>query len=305
MIVTTTVEETRRAIAAAKAKRIGFVPTMGALHAGHASLIQQARRECDFVAVSIFVNPTQFGPNEDLARYPRPFDADVEICRRENVDLIFHPTPDVMYSPNSQTFVEVSNLQNLLCGMSRPGHFRGVATVVLKLFNIVQPHVAYFGQKDAQQVRVLQQMVRDLDVPVEIVVCPILREPDGLAMSSRNVYLDAEQRRNATVLFRALQAMRSAIEAGERDASSLVRIGRSMIAATPGAHLDYLSIVDYEQLHLLERLEGEILIALAVFFGPTRLIDNMLMQVSEPNVYSPLSPGVPGERGEMRSAHIE
>jgi len=282
MLITTAVEDTRQAILNARGKRIGFVPTMGALHAGHASLIKQAYTECDFVVVSIFVNPTQFGPKEDLSRYPRPFEADVQICLREGVDLLFHPTPDIMYPSEFQTYVEVRDLQSVLDGVSRPGHFRGVATVVMKLFNIVQPHAAYFGQKDAQQVRILQQMVRDLDVPVEIRVCPIMRDPDGLAMSSRNVYLDAEQRKNATVLFRSLEAIRTRIEAGERQADVLIRIARDRIEATPGARVDYISISDFQRLLSLAHLQGQVLIALAVFFGTTRLIDNMLITISEP-----------------------
>jgi pantoate--beta-alanine ligase len=280
-MITTTIDETRRAVAAARSskKRIGLVPTMGALHAGHVSLIRAARSETDYVAVTVFVNPTQFGPKEDLSRYPRPFENDVKICADENVDLIFHPTPAIMYSPTFETYVEVHELQKGLCGASRPGHFRGVATVVLKLFNILQPDVAYFGQKDAQQARILMQMVRDLDVPVEMRVCPIVREPDGLALSSRNVYLDAEQRQNAKVLHRALQKMRDRIEAGERDANALLAEARAMIEATAGARIDYLSIVDFERLQPMTRLHGKVLIALAVFFGATRLIDNILIDV--------------------------
>src|SRR5262245_56013648 len=177
---------------------------MGALHAGHASLMQAARRECGYVVVTIFVNPTQFGPNEDLDRYPRQLERDLKVCEREGVDLIFAPTATTMYPPGFRTYVEVHELQDVLCGASRPGHFRGVVTVVLKLFHIIQPDVAYFGQKDAQQARIIQQMVRDLDVPVRLRICPIVRESDGLALSSRNQYLDPDQRRHATVLYRAL-----------------------------------------------------------------------------------------------------
>ncbi len=279
--ITTTVADTRNAIAAARTqgKRIGLVPTMGALHAGHESLIQTARRETDFVVVSIFVNQTQFGPKEDLSRYPRPFDADVALCARANVDLVFQPTPEVMYPASFKTFVEVNEMQNVLCGAARLGHFRGVATVVLKLFNILQPDVAYFGQKDAQQARLLMQMVRDLDVPVELRICPIVRAADGLALSSRNVYLDSEQRRHATVLFRALELIRARIDAGERQAEPLIRAARALIDATPGARVDYVAIVDFGQLQPIERLQGEVLVALAVYFGTTRLIDNMLIDV--------------------------
>jgi pantoate--beta-alanine ligase len=280
-IITTTIEETRRAVAMARAarQRIGLVPTMGALHAGHLSLIQAARRECDFVAVSIFVNPTQFGPREDLSRYPRPFENDVKLCAAENVDLIFHPAPEIMYAPSFETYVEVHHLQDGLCGAARPGHFRGVCTVVLKLFNILEPDIAYFGQKDAQQARILMQMARDLDLRVELKACPIVREPDGLALSSRNVYLDAEQRKNATVLNRALQKVHSRLEDGERDAATLIREMRGMIDATPGARVDYVSIVDWERLQPLASLHGKVLIALAVFFGATRLIDNLLIDI--------------------------
>ena len=279
--ITTTVEATRLSIAAARTqgKSIALVPTMGALHAGHASLIKAARAETGFVAVSVFVNPTQFGPHEDLSRYPRPFENDVKICAEEDVDLVFHPTPEIMYPPSFQTFVEVRDLPKVLCGQSRPGHFRGVATVVLKLFNIVQPDIAYFGQKDAQQARVLTQMVRDLDVPVRLRICPIVREPDGLALSSRNVYLGVDQRRHATVLYRSLEAMRQRIDAGERQAAPLVHQVRAMIDATPGAKIDYVSVVDFDSLQPVERLQGKVLIALAVHFGTTRLIDNMLMDI--------------------------
>ena len=281
MIITTTVEETRQAVLAAsvQGKVVGLVPTMGALHAGHASLIRAARGEAGFVVVSIFVNPTQFGPTEDLSRYPRPFEDDVKLCEAEGVDLIFHPTPEIMYPPSFQTFVEVPELQKGLCGASRPGHFRGVATVVLKLINIVQPDVAYFGQKDAQQARLLMQMVRDLNVPLRIEVCPIVRELDGLAMSSRNVYLDAEQRRNAVVLYQSLRAVRKLIDAGTRDAEALKKHAVNMLEETPGARVDYFAIVDFERLQPIERLQGKVLIALAVYFGTTRLIDNLLIEI--------------------------
>ena len=278
-IIATTVEQTRQALTHVQADSVGLVPTMGALHAGHVSLIKAARAENDFVAVSIFVNPTQFGLNEDLARYPRPFERDVQLCAAEGVDLIFHPSPDILYPPGYRTFVEVHELQDWLCGKTRPGHFRGVATVVLKLLNIVQPTRAYFGQKDAQQARILMQMVRDLNVPVEMKICPIVREPDGLAMSSRNAYLDADQRQHATVLVRSLEAIQQRIAAGERQTEPLIRTAREMIEATPGARIDYVSIVDFERLTPIERLQDKVLIALAVFFGATRLIDNVLMDV--------------------------
>jgi pantoate--beta-alanine ligase len=281
-MITTTVEETHRAVAAIRAqgKSVGLVPTMGALHAGHASLIRAARAETEFVVASIFVNPSQFGPKEDLTRYPRPFERDVQLCDEEGVDLIFHPTPEIMYPPSFQTWVEVLEMQKILCGASRPGHFRGVATVVLKLFNIVQPDVAYFGQKDAQQARLLLQMVRDLDLPVRLRICPIVREPDGLAQSSRNAYLDTDQRTHAPVLHRALESVRAQIEAGERRAETLIRCARALIEATPGTRIDYVAIVAWETLQPLERVQGKVLIALAVYLGTTRLIDNMLMDIT-------------------------
>jgi pantoate--beta-alanine ligase len=279
--ITTISAETRQAVAAARSagKTIGLVPTMGALHAGHASLLRAARAETGFVAASIFVNPTQFGPNEDFQRYPRPFDKDMAVCEAEGVDLIFHPEPGALYPPDFRTYVEVHGLQDVLCGGSRPGHFRGVATVVLKLFNIVQPDVAYFGQKDAQQARLLVQMVRDLDVPVVMRICPIVREPDGLAMSSRNQYLDATQRRDATVLHRALAEIHDRICAGERRADPVLQAAKDMITATPGAKLDYIEAVSLDTLGPLEELRGDVLIALAVHFGVTRLIDNLRLTV--------------------------
>ncbi len=276
-----TMEAVRAAVRQARARglSVGLVPTMGALHAGHTSLIEAARAQTGFVVVSIFVNPTQFGPNEDLARYPRPLEQDLRLCAAEGVDLVFVPEPATVYPPGFRTYVEVQGLQDVLCGASRPGHFRGVATVVLKLFNIVQPDVAFFGQKDAQQVRLIEQMVADLNVPVTIRRCPTVREPDGLALSSRNQYLSAEQRRHATVLARALEEVRLRVEAGERDAAALERLLAERVAATPGARLDYAAVVDYDTLQRLPRLRGTVLVALAVFFGTTRLIDNALLTV--------------------------
>ena len=270
--ITTTVDETRRALP--KNRVIGLVPTMGALHAGHAALLRQARRECDFVVVSIFVNPTQFGPNEDFHRYSRPFEADVEICRQEGVDLIFHPNPAEMYPNGFQTFVEVAHLAKPLCGASRPGHFRGVAIVVLKLFQITRPDLAYFGQKDAQQLRVVQRMVEDLNVPVKIVVCPIVRGADGLAMSSRNKYLTPSQRTQAVVLHRALEEVRQLFTAGERSSIKLREAALRVLAMASEAKVDYVEFVDWKTLTPIAELRGEFLAALAVHFGATRLIDN-------------------------------
>ena len=276
-----TIEETRAAVARARlhAQSVGLVPTMGALHEGHASLIRQARADTGCVVVSIFVNPLQFGPHEDLERYPRPFDADVRLCERERADLVFHPAPATFYPPGFRTAIDVPGLQELLEGASRPGHFRGVATVVLKLLNIVRPDVAYFGQKDAQQFRLLEQMACDLDLPVGLRMCPIVRAPDGLALSSRNVYLDPAQRQASPALFRALEEVRRLVEAGERRAAELARLARDRIVMTPGARIDYVAVVDFATLQPIEILHGRVLVAAAVFFGTTRLIDNLLLEI--------------------------
>jgi pantoate--beta-alanine ligase len=278
----TTANALRQALAASRTagKTIGLVPTMGALHAGHASLLKAARAETGFVTASIFVNPIQFGPAEDLARYPQPLNQDLELCGQEGVDLVFAPDVTTMYSPGFCTYVEVQGLSDGLCGRSRPGHFRGVTTVVLKLFNLVQPDVTYFGQKDAQQARVIQQMVDDLDLPLRLRICPIVREPDGLALSSRNRYLDPGQRRHATVLFRTLQEARALIDGGERDAARVRQQLVGLIAATPGAVLDYVDIVDAITLKPVHSLQGELLVAIAVKFGTTRLIDNIQLSVA-------------------------
>jgi pantoate--beta-alanine ligase len=281
MLITETIADTRRAVADARCAghRVGLVPTMGALHAGHISLIRTARAENGYVVVSIFVNPTQFGPHEDFARYPRPFAADVQACSDEKVDLVFHPGPQTLYPPGYHTYVEVHELQNVLCGASRPGHFRGVATVVLKLFNIIRPKAAYFGQKDAQQVRIIQQMVEDMNVPVDIRMLPIVREPDGLALSSRNQYLDTEQRRRATVLSRTLTEVSERVAGGECDVAALVQLMKDRISGTPGAVLDYAAVVDFATLQPVQHLDGQVLVALAVRFGLTRLIDNVILKL--------------------------
>lgn len=275
----TTISLLREAVRKARqhGQTVGLVPTMGALHAGHASLMRAAREETGYVVVTIFVNPTQFGPNEDYQRYPRPFERDLALCAEVGADLVFAPPVAEVYPPGSCTSVEVTGLQDGLCGASRPGHFRGVATVVLKLLNMVQPDVAYFGQKDAQQARIIQQMVRDLNVPVTIRVCPIVREADGLALSSRNVYLTPEQRRHATVLYRALETARAMVASGERDAAKVRQAMATTIQATPGAVLDYAELVDNETLQPVVQIKGEVLAALAVKFGNTRLIDNMVL----------------------------
>jgi pantoate--beta-alanine ligase len=274
----------RRLIQEAKAagKKVGLVPTMGALHAGHASLIRAARAETQFVVVSIFVNPLQFGPKEDLSTYPRPIERDLEICRQEKVDMVFMPSAEVMYPPGFRTYVEVLELADTLCGPSRPGHFRGVATVVLKLLNIVQPDIGFFGQKDAQQSRIIIQLVRDLSVPTEIRICPTVREPDGLALSSRNQYLDAQQRSQAPLLFQALTQAKILVECGETDVNVIRATLRSRLAMAQGAVVDYAEVVDAETLRPHNELKGDLLIAVAVKFGTTRLIDNVLVRSPVP-----------------------
>lgn len=271
---------TRAASLAAKAagRTVGFVPTMGALHAGHESLVAAARAECGFVAVSVFVNPTQFGPAEDLSRYPRTFDADAEMCRRHGVDLIFAPGPAEMYPRPTAVWVVPERIVDGLCGAARPGHFRGVATVVAKLFNIVQPDVAYFGQKDAQQCAVIRRMVADLDFPVRIDVRPTVREPDGLAMSSRNKYLLGDDRRHALCLWRALSAARDLAAAGEDRTAPLLAEMQRVVGATPGTRPDYFAAVDPDTMEPVERIgDRPVLLALAVHVGPARLIDNLLL----------------------------
>jgi pantoate--beta-alanine ligase len=255
---------------------VGFVPTMGYLHEGHLSLIRRAREECDHVVVSIFVNPTQFGANEDLSKYPRDLERDLRLIE-PYTDLVWTPSAEMMYPPGYQTWVEVEAVTRPLEGAMRPGHFRGVTTIVVKLFNGVQPHKAYFGQKDAQQVAVIRQMVRDLNFPVEIVICPITREPDGLAMSSRNVYLDPEQRKAATVLFRSLSAAKAAYEQGERDAEKLRQVMKAVLTAEPLAQMQYVSCADYDTLEELDTVKGKALLSMAVFMGKTRLIDNFVL----------------------------
>ncbi len=259
-------------------RRIGFVPTMGYLHQGHLSLIRRCKEKSDFVVVSIFVNPTQFGPGEDYDRYPRDFERDLKLLEEEKVDVVFHPDERAMYPEDYSTYVRVKGLTEVLCGRSRPGHFEGVTTVVAKLFNIVKPDIAIFGQKDAQQAFVIKRMVRDLNFDIEIDVAPIIREPDGLAMSSRNVYLSEEERKEATVLYESLKRAKEMIEGGERDAKKIIEEMERMISEKPRARIDYISIVETENLREVERIEGEVLIALAVWFGRARLIDNIIIR---------------------------
>jgi pantoate--beta-alanine ligase len=257
-------------------KRLGFVPTMGALHEGHLSLVRAARASSDAVAASIFVNPTQFGPNEDLAKYPRSFERDCELLQREGVKLLFAPSVEEMYPAGGVTWVTVEGLSDKLDGRSRPGHFRGVTTVVAKLFHIVEPDASFFGQKDAAQVAIIRRMVRDLHLPLEIVTCPIVREADGLAMSSRNAYLDPEQRKRALVLHRSLMRVQRLAEAGEREVSKLLAAGREEFVKESSVRLDYFEIVDPDKLDLVEDISAGALVAVAAYVGSTRLIDNIV-----------------------------
>ncbi len=259
-------------------KRLGFVPTMGALHEGHTSLVRAARARSDVVAVSIFVNPLQFGPNEDFARYPRTIDRDRQMLEAEGVSLLFAPSKEDMYPAGASTAVIVEGLSERLCGRSRPGHFRGVTTVVAKLFHIIQPDFAFFGQKDAAQVAIIQKMVRDLDMDIEIAVCPIVRETDGLALSSRNAYLDPQQRKAATVLHRALMRVQFMIDRGEKNATALGTAGKEVIAEEPAARLDYFEVVDPHTLDPLADISNGALVAVAAFLGHTRLIDNIVVR---------------------------
>ena len=258
-------------------KTLGFVPTMGALHEGHLSLVRASKSRCDVTAVSIFVNPLQFGPAEDLEKYPRTMERDAALLEQLGVDILFTPGVEEMYPKGAQTYVLVEDLSNRLDGASRPGHFRGVATVVTKLFEIIRPDFAFFGQKDAAQVAVLRKLANDLDMDVEIVVCPIVREQDGLAMSSRNVYLTSEQRQQALVLHRSLLRVQAAVEQGERASAKLIEIGKQAIAEEPGARLDYFAIVDPDTLDPVEDVSRGALVAVAAYVGVTRLIDNIMI----------------------------
>ena len=257
---------------------VGLVPTMGYLHEGHLEVMRRARERCGIVVASVFVNPTQFGPNEDLARYPRDLERDARLAAEVGVDVIFNPPVEEMYPPGYCTYVDVERITENMCGASRPGHFRGVATVVTKLFNIVRPDAAFFGQKDAQQALVIRRMAADLNMDLEIVTVPTVREPDGLAMSSRNVYLDPEQRRAALVLAGSLDRAVEAVRAGERDVLQIRRLVEELIRAEPLARIDYVEIYSYPGLEPVERLQGQALLALAVKFGQTRLIDNVILE---------------------------
>jgi pantoate--beta-alanine ligase len=263
-------------------RRIAVVPTMGYLHEGHLSLLRAARASADVVILTIFVNPTQFGPSEDLARYPRDEAGDLAKARGCGIDLAFCPEVDAMYPPGSQTFVQVRELAKPMCGASRPGHFDGVATIVTKLFNLTRPHVAFFGEKDFQQLALLRRMTRDLDLGIEIVGMPIVREPDGLAMSSRNAYLSAEDRRQALALSRGLGAAAARFAAGERETAALLAAVRDELAAAPPLRIDYLELRDAETLAEIARVERPAVLAMAVFVGKTRLIDNRVLTPATP-----------------------
>ena len=261
-------------------KKIGFVPTMGFLHEGHLSLVREAKKRSDVVVMSIFVNPTQFGPGEDFEDYPRDFDRDVALAESAGCEIIFYPGAEDIYADPYLTYISVEKITKVLCGVSRPIHFRGVTTIVAKLFNIVKPQLAVFGQKDAQQAIVIQKMVKDLNFNIEIFVAPIVREKDGLALSSRNIYLTPPQRKQATTLYRSLITAKKMIEAGERHAEKILASMRELIEAQPETQIDYIEIVDTTNLQPLAELKGEVLIALAVKIGKPRLIDNMIINVS-------------------------
>jgi pantoate--beta-alanine ligase len=266
------------AAARTQGKIVGFVPTMGALHEGHLSLVRRVKAQADLTVVSIFVNPTQFGSNEDLARYPRNLPGDADVLAREGVDILFAPEPEEMYPPGAMTFVEVVGLSDKLEGKSRPGHFRGVATVVTKLFAIVDPDVAAFGQKDAQQALVIKTLVRDLMLNVEVLVLPTKREEDGVAMSSRNALLTPDQRRAARAIPRALEAVKAALSAGERDAGRILATAKAVLGEEPLLRVDYVELVDAERLDPVPRAYGEMLLVVAAFAGTTRLIDNIVLR---------------------------
>ncbi|MBL7215049.1 MAG: pantoate--beta-alanine ligase [Phycisphaerae bacterium] len=283
MRIVHTINEIRQSVLGKKQQnaRVGLVPTMGALHAGHGSLVEAAVEECDFVVVSIFVNPTQFGPSEDFEKYPRTLDTDAAYCEQLGADIIFAPSADQMYPAEQLTWVDTEKLTEVLCGQSRPGHFRGVTTVCAKLFNIVQPDLAYFGQKDAQQAIVIQRMVKDLNMPLEIHICPIVREDDGLAMSSRNKYLSADQRKQALCLYKALTECQSQVAAGQRQVALLIDAMKQVIQQHQG-QIDYISIVDPQTLDSLEQIKQKALVLVAVNIGKTRLIDNLSIDLNTP-----------------------
>ena len=283
MEVAETIESIRSLVRAARSdgKKVGLVPTMGALHIGHISLIEAAVKECDFVVVSIFVNPTQFVPGEDFEKYPRPLEADLKICRKAGADVVFIPTPEQMYPAENLTRVNVETLTEPLCGRSRPGHFQGVTTVCTKLFNIVAPDIAYFGQKDAQQAIVIQRMVADLNMPLEIVICPTVREPNGLAVSSRNKYLTEQQKKDAANIYKSLQKCCQMIDAGVTETTEIITEMSKILELVPSIEIEYISIVDAEALRNIDQIAGKILAAVAVKIGPARLIDNIIVDTAK------------------------
>jgi len=279
MLVAKTIRQIRDALRAGRARGevIGFVPTMGAWHEGHVSLARAARGECDLVVVSIFVNPTQFGPGEDYQRYPRPIESDLQVCRSVGVDLVFNPSVEQMYPDDTLTTVRVSKLTETLCGPARPGHFEGVTTVVAKLFNIVQPNVAYFGQKDAQQALVIGKMIGDLDFPITLRVCPTVRAPDGLALSSRNEYLSDDDRKRALCLSKALNRAREMVRSGQIETKAIIDRMHEIIASARPARIDYISIVNPQTMAPVDRIDGPVMIAAAVVIRSVRLIDNIIL----------------------------
>lgn len=281
MNIATTVEQAKQTVRQWKAEglTVGLVPTMGYLHEGHESLIKRAVAECDRVMVSVFLNPIQFAPNEDLATYPRDFAADTALIENAGADLIFHPEPSELYAPDACTFVNVEGITSELCGKTRPTHFRGVCTVVSKLMNISQADRAYFGQKDAQQLAVVRRMVRDLNMNVEVVGCPIVREEDGLAKSSRNTYLSPAEREAALVLSRAVREGRRLMEEGERDAKTILGAMRAIIEAEPLARIDYVEMVSWDGIKPVDVATSSVLVAMAVYIGKTRLIDNFIFEM--------------------------
>jgi len=283
MEIAKTIESVRSLVKAARrrGKTIALVPTMGALHIGHISLIEAAVKKSDFVVVSIFVNPAQFGPGEDFEKYPRPLDADLEICRKAGVDVVFAPTQKQMYPAENLTWVNVEKLTALLCGLSRPRYFRGVTTVCTKLFNIVAPDIAFFGQKDAQQAIVIKRMVADLNMPLEIVICPTVRQPAGLAVSSRNQYLTGEQKKDATYVYSSLKKCRKLIEDGITDSETIITEMRKILSRASSIKIEYISIVDAETLQIVDHVAGKVLTAVAVNIGSARLIDNILVDANK------------------------
>ncbi|MDP2923305.1 MAG: pantoate--beta-alanine ligase [Candidatus Omnitrophota bacterium] len=283
MLVAKTIAKVKKEIYKAQAakKVIGFIPTMGALHQGHIVLVKRAKRDCGFVIASIFVNPTQFGPKEDFRKYPRTLQKDKELLENEKVDLVFLPSVSEIYPLGFSTYVEESFLSRVLCGKSRPGHFRGVCTVVAKLFNVVQPDIAYFGHKDYQQAKIIEKMTRDLNFPTKIEIIPTVRESDGLAMSSRNVYLNNEERKNAACLYFALALAKILVAQGERNASKISDKIKKIISLTKAARIDYVKIVDANTLRDITRIENDALIAIAIYMGKTRLVDNIILDAKK------------------------